>query len=432
MEGTISMEPILHIGGVDVTRLARALGTPLMVYDESALRKRLAGFSACFQSPALSTRVVYAGKAFLCKAMARLVNEMGCSLDTVSGGELFCALDAGFPAENIVFHGNNKTPAELEAAVDAGVGLVVLDNLPECQALTALAAEKQKSMRVLLRVNPGVEAHTHKYIVTAHLDSKFGVAAGRKEELYAVLETLRRSEFVAFAGFHAHIGSQIFDKAAFVAEIEQLAILAQEAEEQGYPVPVLDLGGGFAARYTGADAPIPIPEVCQTILDACLTQKKARNLSLSEVYIEPGRSIVGEAGTTLYTVGWQKETESKRYLFVDGGMADNIRPALYQAEYSCGAAEQMDAAKTETYTVAGKCCESGDILIEGAKLPPMKTGELLAVYTTGAYCYSMSSNYNHLGRPAVVFARDGKARLVLRREEPQDLLACEADQEVAL
>lgn len=426
------MEPILHIGGVNVKRLTRALGTPLMVYDERALRKRLAEFSAQFQSPELSTRVIYAGKAFLCKAMAQLVNEAGCSLDTVSGGELFCALNAGFPAEKIVFHGNNKTRAELEAAVDAGVGLVVLDNLPECRELIALAAERRKPMRALLRVNPGVEAHTHKYIVTAHLDSKFGIATGRKEELYLVLKELKQSEFVSFAGFHAHIGSQIFDKAAFEAEIEQLAILAQEAEERGYPVPVLDLGGGFAARYTDADAPIPVPEVCSTILNACAAQKKARNLSLSEVCIEPGRSIVGEAGTTLYTVGWQKETESKRYLFVDGGMADNIRPALYQAEYHCDAAEQMDAVKTETYTVAGKCCESGDILIEGARLPPMKTGELLAVCTTGAYCYSMSSNYNHLGRPAVVFARDGKARLVLRREEPKDLLACETDQEVAL
>ena len=426
------MEANLHIGGVDVVPLARAMGTPLMVYDEGALRKRLKEYRSHFCHPELSTRVIYAGKAFLCKAMVQLVAEAGCSLDVVSGGELYCARNAGFPAERIVFHGNNKTPAELSAAVEAGVGLVVLDNLPECQALVALAAERKQPMRVLLRVNPGVEAHTHKYIVTAHLDSKFGIATGRKEELYAVLETLKNSEYVTFAGFHAHIGSQIFDKAAFVAEIEQLAILAQEAEAKGYPVSVLDLGGGFAARYTDADSPIPIPEICQTILDACAAQKSARNLSLREVCIEPGRSIVGEAGTTLYTVGWQKETETKRYLFVDGGMADNIRPALYQAEYDCDAAQQMGAAKTETYTVAGKCCESGDILMEGAKLPPMKTGELLAVYTTGAYCYSMASNYNHLGRPAVVFAQDGKARCVLRREEPKDLLAYETDEEVAL
>lgn len=426
------MEANLHIGGVDVVQLARTMGTPLMVYDEGALRKRLREYQSHFRHSELSTRVIYAGKAFLCKAMVQLVAEAGCSLDVVSGGELYCAQKAGFPAERIVFHGNNKTPAELSAAVEAGVGLVVLDNLPECQALVALAAEKQRPMRVLLRVNPGVEAHTHKYIVTAHLDSKFGIAAGRKEELFSVLETLERSEYVTFAGFHAHIGSQIFDKAAFVAEIEQLAILAQEAEAKGYPVPVLDLGGGFAARYTDADAPIPIPDVCQTILDACAAQKAARGLSLCEVCIEPGRSIAGEAGTTLYTVGWQKETETKHYLFVDGGMADNIRPALYQAEYDCDAAQQMGAAKTETYTVAGKCCESGDILIEGAKLPPMKTGELLAVYTTGAYCYSMASNYNHLGRPAVVFAQDGKARCVLRREEPEDLLAYETDEEVAL
>lgn len=426
------MEGNLHIGGIDAVQLARTMGTPLMVYDEGEIRKRLSDYRSQFRHPELSTQVIYAGKAFLCRAMVQLVEASGCSLDVVSGGELFCALNAGFPAERIVFHGNNKTPEELSAAVEAGVGLVVLDNLSECQAFAALAEARKRPMRALLRINPGVEAHTHKYIVTAHPDSKFGVAAGRKEELHAVLETLKQSACVTFAGFHAHIGSQIFDKAAFVAEIEQLALLSQEVEANGDPVPVWDLGGGFAARYTEADAPIPVPEVCRTILDTCAAQKSARSLSLQTVCIEPGRSIVGEAGTTLYTVGWQKETASKRYLFVDGGMSDNIRPALYQANYRCEAAQQMGAPRTEVYTVAGRCCESGDILIENANLPPMRTGEVLAVFTTGAYCYSMASNYNHLGRPAVVFAREGTARCVLRRETPQDLLAYETDQEVTL
>ena len=426
------MEEKLHIGGVDAAALARKLGTPLMVYDEGALRKRMADYLTAFRHPALETRVIYAGKAFLCRAMAELVKEEGASLDVVSGGELYCALSAGFPAERIVFHGNNKTVAELTAALEAGVGTVVVDNLPECRCLARLAEERRQTVSVLLRVNPGVEAHTHKYIVTAHLDSKFGVAVGRKEELYAVAAAAAESRYLQFQGFHAHIGSQIFDRDAFVAEIGQLAILAQEAEGRGYPVSTFDLGGGFAARYTDADAPIPVEEVCRTILNACLREKEARGLSLRTVCIEPGRSIAGEAGTTLYTVGWQKETETKHYLFVDGGMADNIRPALYQAEYDCDGAEKLGQEKTRTYTVAGKCCESGDILIEGAKLPPMETGDILAVYTTGAYCYSMASNYNHLGRPAVVFARDGRARVVLRREEPQDLLALETDQEVAL
>lgn len=422
------MENILHIGGVSAAELAAAFGTPLLVYDEEMLRKRLREYRECMTNKKFSTRVAYAGKTFLCKAMAKLVREEGASLDVVSGGELHCALAAGFPAKDIVFHGNNKTPDELRAALEAGVGTIVVDNLPECEALAALTRQTGTQTDVLLRVNPGVEAHTHKYIITAHPDSKFGVSVTRRDELYAVLETMRASGTLHFRGFHAHIGSQIFDKAAFAAEIEALAALAQETQQRGWPAEVFDLGGGFAARYTDEDAPIPVPEVCKTILETCARQTEERHLALREVWIEPGRSVAGEAGTTLYTAGWQKTTDHRQYVFVDGGMADNIRPALYEAQYSCDAATRMNEAKTQTYTVAGKCCESGDILIESALLPPLETGDLLAVYTTGAYCYSMASNYNHLGRPAVVFARGGKARCVLRRETPQDLLYLETEE----
>lgn len=422
------MENILHIGGVSAEKLAASFGTPLMVYDEEILRKQLRDYQRFMKNETFSTRVMYAGKAFLCKAMAKLVHEEGASLDVVSGGELHCALAAGFPAKDIVFHGNNKTPEELRFALEAGIGTVVLDNLPECEALAELTKQTGTTVDVLLRVNPGVEAHTHKYIITAHPDSKFGVSAVRRDDLYAVLETAKKSGTLNFRGFHAHIGSQIFDKTAFAAEIEALASLAQEAEQRGWPVEVLDLGGGFAARYTDEDAPIPIPEVCKTILETCTREAKERKLTLHEVWIEPGRSVAAEAGTTLYTVGWQKKTDHRQYVFVDGGMADNIRPALYEAQYSCDAATRMSEEKTQTYTIAGKCCESGDILIESAQLPPLKTGDLLAVYTTGAYCYSMASNYNHLGRPAVVFVRDGNVRCVLRRETPQDLLYLETEE----
>ena len=426
------MEDVLQIGGVDLRRLARAVGTPLLVYDEEALRKRMDQYAAAFRHPQLETQMVYAGKAFLCGAMVRLVDEAGWWLDVVSGGELACALRSGMPPRRILFHGNNKTPAELAAALEAGVGAVVVDNLPECRRLASLARQLRKPAAALLRVNPGVETHTHRYIVTAHLDSKFGISMARREELYAALAELGASDYLTFLGFHAHIGSQITDPAAFVAEIQQLAILSQEAEQRGYQVPVWDLGGGFAARYTQEDNPPPVEEICRAILDACAGQKAERSLSLKRVLIEPGRSVVGEAGTTVYTVGWLKSTPAREYLFVDGGMADNIRPALYQAQYRCTPVERPTAPPARTYTVAGKCCESGDILIQEAPLPAMKTGELLAVHTTGAYCYSMASNYNGLGRPPVVFARGGKARLVLRREEPEDLLRLECEEGISL
>ena len=426
------MDDVLQIGGVDLRRLARGVGTPLMVYDEGALRKRMAQYTRFFRHPTLETQVAYAGKAFLCSQMVKLVEEAGWWLDVVSGGELHCALQGGMPPGRILFHGNNKTPQELTAALEGGVGTVVVDNLPECRRLTALARGLRKPVNALVRVNPGVEAHTHQYIVTAHIDSKFGISVARKEELYEALAELGGCEYTTFQGFHAHIGSQIFDPQAFVAEIGQLAALSQEAEARGYPIPVWDLGGGFAARYTDEDAPIPIDQACRTILEACAREKADRSLSLAKVLIEPGRSVVGEAGTTVYTVGWLKSTPGREYLFVDGGMADNIRPALYQAKYRCTPVERPSAPPARTYTVAGKCCESGDILIQEAPLPVMKTGELLAVHTTGAYCYSMASNYNHLGRPPVVFVRDGKARLVLRREEPQDLLRLECEEGISL
>ena len=418
----------MEIGGVSLRHLAQTVGTPFFIYDEAMVENHLHTFRECLSHPELETQVVYAGKAFLCGKMARLVRDAGCGLDVVSGGELAVALHAGMPAERIVFHGNNKTPAELTAALKAGVGLIVLDNAPECAALAALAEQLQCHANVLLRVNPGVEAHTHEYIVTAHVDSKFGVSAADTKGWETILQTVEASPWLHFCGIHAHIGSQIFEAQAFVAEIEALASLTKEMQEKGYSVRVWDLGGGFAARYTEEDAPIPIPLVCETILKACTQQKAAFSLDVQKVMIEPGRSIVGEAGTTVYTVGWFKSTPGKEYLFVDGGMADNIRPALYQAKYDCTAVDRPDAPAQKVYTIAGKCCESGDILIEQAHLPEMKTGDLLAIHTTGAYCYSMSSNYNHLGRPPVIFAKDGKAELVLRREMPQDFMHLECQE----
>ena len=422
------MSEVMQIGGVDLRRLAQKVGTPFLIYDETKVEQKLQAFRHHFAHPEFETQVVYAGKAFLCGKIVRMVHEAGCGLDVVSGGELAVALHAGMPAGHIVMHGNNKTPQELTAALEAGVGLIVLDNVQECRALAELAQRLQRHVNVLLRINPGVEAHTHEYIVTAHIDSKFGVSAADTKGWEAILKTVEASPWLHFRGLHAHIGSQIFEPQAFEAEIEALGALSKEMQEKGYPVGVWDLGGGFAAHYTEEDAPIPVEQVCKTILNACCAQKAALSLDVQKVMIEPGRSIVGEAGTTVYTVGWFKSTPGKEYLFVDGGMADNIRPALYQAKYDCTAVDAPNTPADHTYTVAGKCCESGDILIEQAHLPEMKTGDLLAVHTTGAYCYSMSSNYNHLGRVPVVFAKDGRAELVIRRETAQDFVRLECQE----
>ncbi|MBP3853396.1 MAG: diaminopimelate decarboxylase, partial [Erysipelotrichaceae bacterium] len=272
---------------------------------------------------------------------------------------------------------------------------------------------------------PGIEAHTHEYIVTAHVDSKFGVAMAQKEQLEQTIRYLEESEEILFDGFHAHIGSQIFDKQAFIEEIKKLFGFVSELKEQGISIQTLNLGGGFAAKYTEEDAPIPLKEVCQTILDTCKQEKEKYGVSVSRILIEPGRSIVAEAGYTIYTIGDRKQTPNKQYVFVDGGMADNIRPALYQAKYDCVIDGKENPQETTATTVAGKCCESGDILIESIELPACESGDLLVMKTTGAYGYSMASHYNKNCLPAVVFVEDGQAETVIRRETYEDLIRLE-------
>lgn len=420
---------VLEISGVSVEQLAATCKTPLYVYDENKIRQQLSMYHELFCSADFDTEVLYASKAFSCKAMVELVNAYGLSLDVVSGGELYTAKAANFPMERVYFHGNNKSYEELEMAVAYGVGCIIVDNDMECDALLAILKGSDRQIKTMLRVNPGVEAHTHKYIVTAHIDSKFGISITREEEIAHMIQKLTSIPNIQFEGFHSHIGSQIFDKAAYVAEIEKLCDFMHHIETQyGIKTNALNLGGGFAAYYTDADHPIPLQEVCKTILDACQQQKQQHGLSFHKVMIEPGRSIVAEAGSTLYRIGFMKETESKKYLFVDGGMSDNIRPALYQADYACDIANRMLEEKVENVTIAGKCCESGDILIEQVTLPKAQQNDLLVLYTTGAYGYSMASNYNRLGKPAVVFVRDGVVRCVVKRESYDALLAQECDE----
>lgn len=406
----------MFIGNVSVKQLVEQYGTPMYVYDQAKIEKQLDLFHDHFQSDLFETEVIYASKAFNCKAMIDLVGEHGCGLDVVSGGELFTARACCFDMHNVYFHGNNKSVNELQMAVEYGVRNIVIDNMMELDALIQL---KPKDMHVLIRVNPGVEAHTHQYIVTADIDSKFGISVENTDAIKSMIRKINACEGLTFDGFHAHIGSQIFERDAYEKEIEALGRFLHESE---IDCDVLNLGGGFAAHYTDEDHPIPIKDVCKTIIDTCIRIKEEYHLHFYKICIEPGRSIVAEAGSTIYTVGYMKETKHRNYVFVDGGMSDNIRPALYQAKYTCVIDGKENAQKTKHYKIAGKCCESGDVLIEDAFLPEVEPGDILIMKTTGAYGYSMASHYNKNPLPPVIFCKDGKHQVVIRRETYADLI----------
>lgn len=421
----------LEIQGIDCVNLAKKVGTPLVVYDQEKIESQLRDYKRLFHSDRLQCDVVYASKAFLCDAMIALVKENECCLDVVSGGELYSAYQAGFPMERVFFHGNNKSKQELEMALKYGIGTIVVDNAMECEYLCQLATSLKKPANIMFRLNPGIEAHTHQYIVTAHVDSKFGIGIAEMDTIASMMKLVTENEYLQFLGFHAHIGSQIFDENAYVAEIETLMNFIHKIEHRSnISVTGLNLGGGFAATYTQEDAPIPLARVCEVITTTCERWMDEYQLSISRIMIEPGRSIVAEAGCSLYEIGYQKQTPHRNYIFVDGGMSDNIRPALYQAKYHCDIANRLDEAKSEVVSVAGKCCESGDIVAEDVHLPKAQSGDILVVYTTGAYGYSMASNYNRLPRPAVVFTKAGKARVVIERESYEDLHSLECDVEI--
>nr|MBO2469923.1 diaminopimelate decarboxylase [Bacillota bacterium] len=413
----------LEIGGCDTVELARTFGTPLIVYDEALIREKCRAFVEAFRKTGARFQVAYASKAFCTVAMCQLVAEEGLALDVVSDGELYTAQKAGFPPERIHFHGNNKTPEELVMALDVGIGCVVVDNFHELAMLADMARERGQRVNILLRVTPGVEAHTHAYIQTGQEDSKFGFDIGSGMAVEAVKRALS-APALALVGVHCHIGSQIFETEGFVAAISRvMAFLDAVRAETGYVAAVVNLGGGFGIRYTENDAPLPVAAYVEAIVSAVRRECGARAYPEPEIWLEPGRSIVGEAGTTLYTVGAVKVIPGLRtYVAVDGGMADNIRPALYQARYEAMLANRGWEKPTETVSIAGKTCESGDMLIWDIALPPVRPGDLLAVSCTGAYTYSMASNYNRLRRPAVVFVRDGRAKVVVRRETYDDLV----------
>ncbi|CAK8054483.1 diaminopimelate decarboxylase [Eupransor demetentiae] len=418
----------LTIGGCDAVELAHQYGTPLVVYDLGIIQSQVQRFQQVFQEEGVEHAVCYASKAFANKALYQFLNRLGCHADVVSAGEISMALAAGFPAENLVFHGNNKSREELEYALEVGLGTIALDNFHEIDLLEELLAEHQQNVRVILRITPGISAHTHEYIQTGQVDSKFGfdLQSGQADE---ALERVLANPAFDVLGLHAHIGSQIFEEAGFEMAGQTLVDLAAHWQEEfGFTPRVIDVGGGFGIRYTEDDQPLPPEQFVRAILETIKTACRDKGLPLPAIWIEPGRSLVGPAGYSLYTVGSRKEVPGIRtYLALDGGMGDNIRPALYQADYEAVLANDVHAAVTEHVRLAGKYCESGDILIEDAPMPSAQPGDIVAILATGAYGYSMASNYNLNGKPAVVFVHNGQYYLVTRREEPVDLQQYDLD-----
>lgn len=413
----------LSIGGLSVKNLKQEFSTPLYVMDQELIEENMKVFKENFVCKSVETEVIYASKAFMNIAMCQLVEKMGLNLDVVSGGELYTAKKAKYPMEKIYFHGNNKTIEELQMAIDFEIGHIIVDNKKELELLNDLAKKSNKNINVLLRVNPGIDAHTHEYIQTSKFDSKFGESIF-SEEIFEIINDFVNSSNVILKGFHCHIGSQIFDEKPFYTAVDTMFNFIKSLEEKlNFKTEALNLGGGFGIYYSKEDDPIELSNFVQTMSRDIDNKKKELNLDIKKVMIEPGRSIVANAGTTLYTVGGTKETYSgKNYIFVDGGMTDNIRPALYQAVYEGLIANKLNEEKNFLATVAGKCCESGDVLIRDGYFTKPQLGDILAIASTGAYNYTMSSNYNRIGKPAVVFVKKGKAKLVVKRETYDDLL----------
>ncbi|BBY59839.1 diaminopimelate decarboxylase [Mycolicibacterium sarraceniae] len=422
----------VSIAGVTVSELAAEYGTPLFVIDEGDFRGRCREIAAAFGG---GHNVHYAGKAFLCSEIARWVDQEGLSLDVATGGELAVALHAGFPPERIAFHGNNKSVDELTTAVKAGVGHVVLDSMTEIERLDTVAGDAGVVQDVLLRVTVGVEAHTHEFIATAHEDQKFGLSLASGAAMVGVRRVFA-TDHLRLVGLHSHIGSQIFDVAGFELAAHRVIgllrdVVAEFGVDKTAQIAVVDLGGGLGISYLPQDDPPPIEDLA-TKLDAIVRSESAAvGLPAPRLVVEPGRAIAGPGTVTLYEVGTVKDVvigsdKTRRYVSVDGGMSDNIRPALYGSEYDVRLVSRVTGTPPELSRVVGKHCESGDIVVRDAWIPgDVHPGDLLAVAATGAYCYAMSSRYNLIGRPAVVAVSDGRARLILRRETVDDLLSLE-------
>jgi len=415
----------IYIGKFKASDLAKTYKTPLYVYDEGGIIDKIETFKKYFVSKKYECQTVYASKAFLAPRMCDLLAKYGFGIDAVSAGDLYLIKKSHFPMDKVVLHGNNKSIEELNMAIELGVGYVVIDSLDELLRLEKIMVDSKKSVKTLIRVNPGIEAHTHEYIVTSLLNSKFGESIFDKEVFKKMAEVYKRCEKISFEGFHSHIGSQINQPDSFLAQGKVMAKFVVEFfEATGLKVKVLNMGGGFAIKYLDSDVEIDLKDMLEKMVANLESFEELEKVGLEKIMIEPGRSLIGDSGVTLYTAGASKTTYGgKKYVFIDGGMPDNIRPALYQAKYSLDIANRVESGKVELKDVVGKCCESGDIIATDIMLGEVKEGDTILVYSTGAYCYSMSMNYNGLTRGAVLFVNDDKCHVAIKKETCFDLVS---------
>ncbi len=421
LTATVNKNDHLEIGGCDVKLLVNRFGSPLYILDEftlrTACRQYRDGFATYYSG---ESQVIYASKAWSCLAVCRIIDSEGLGFDVVSGGELYTTLQAGVSSDKIYFHGNNKSPAELELAVETGC-TVIIDNWLELKTLSAIASAKTATpVPILLRLTPGIECHTHEYIRTGHLDSKFGFDPNQIEEVFTFVS---QQPALKCIGLHAHIGSQIFEQQPHQDLADVLAQWLKKATEYGLPVKIVNIGGGLGIRYTETDDPPSITDWVKAVSEATESACNKQQIPLPKLIAEPGRSLIGSSCVTAYTVGSNKEVpEIRNYIAVDGGMSDNPRPITYQSLYRSVIANKMSAPMSNTVTVAGKHCESGDVVIKDATLPETEPGDILVVMATGAYNYSMASNYNRIGRPAAIVVNQGEANLIIERETYHNLL----------
>ncbi len=413
----------LMLGGCDALELAKEFGTPLYVMEEDVIRGVCREYMRTVKTYKGGAKVLYAGKAFMTTAICRLVESEGLGLDVVSEGEIRTAMNAGYDMSKTYLHGNNKTPGDLNIALEAGVGRVVIDSFAEIKLLSRIAKAHGKVQNVSVRIKPGIEAHTHDYIKTGQVDSKFGFGAADGQGMEAVKEILAEPS-LNLIGLHCHIGSQIFELQPYRDAVDvMLSFLKSVRDETGFLFTEINFGGGYGIHYLKEDKPFKPGEYIEAMIEEMHRVCAEKDIPLPVFVIEPGRSIVGEAGTTLYTVGDIKHIPNIRtYVSVDGGMADNPRPALYQAKYTCALAGKMNEPDSTVVSIAGRTCESGDMLIWNATLPEAEAGDVMAVFSTGAYNYSMASNYNMLPHPAVVLVKNGKAELMAARQTCEDLI----------
>ncbi len=421
----INAQGHLVIGGCSALDLAEEYGTPVYVLDEATIRAKCRAFVSEFRQRAPGAKVAYACKAFINPALARVLAEEGLGFDVVSGGELATIASSGATLEDVYFHGNNKTPQELEEAIDQSIGWVVVDSFHELELLDHLAREAGKTQDILLRVSPGIDPHTHVYTTTGILDSKFGFSIQTGHAAQAVRQALAAKN-LNLRGLHFHLGSPVFELEPYSVATDLVLRFAAEFREEGLQIQQFSPGGGFAVAYTRDQQPPSVAEYAEAICSAMTATCEELSMELPTLVVEPGRSIIGPAGVAIYRVGAIKDIPGvRKFVSVDGGMGDNIRPALYEAQYEVVVANKANADPSETVTIAGKYCESGDLLAQGVSLPEIESGDLLAIPVAGAYCPSMASNYNLNPRPPMVLASNGSSRLIRRRESYQDLMYCD-------